>query len=1000
MGTGSKRYRTTAMLLLAILGCSTSSEWASARQIDTLTDTVGGPKATARPGDYLLENDRIRVAILGPRYSMGPSPYGGTLADADLQRPDPKYGAGHGKDQIAEVFSTVNMNIAAVDEAGEVVVLQEGSATEAAIIRASATGAPFLTMLSPLWAIVDQPEFVITNDYILDPGSPAVKMVTTASLTAEFTDAVEVEGSTTELKLLEYAMVSGLSFGDFYLQGGSVDVFAPGGGFDEDQLVSEAVSAGKNTFESPFRYPFLAGVADGVSYAIMADGGDLFVPLFTSSQTATFGAGRIGTVTDEGDTGEGDEEYDRFSGGGVWQYTRWFAVGKGDVGSALDALIEARGLAHGTVRGHVLEEGTGVAVSHADVLVFQAGADAPWNQWMSDVGDDTQPDGSFGGSLPPGSYDLLVHREGYPDGERVAIEVVDGEEVTVAMPARRAGALHVEVVDETGRPVPAKVTVVPDEGTSPLNRAYGDTIVTGNAAAAFFLAHGEGSATLPPGTYRAIASRGLEYELAESEVFTIREDGAADLTLQVVHSVESDGWVSADFHVHASHSFDSGVSLENRVVTMVAEGVEFFTSSDHDYLTDYAPVVQALDLEPFVKTAVGLETTTLEVGHYIGFPLADDTLKDQGGAFDWTGLTPIEILGELEDLGVRAGYEPMRMVAHPRDGILGYFDQFGFSAYDGKVSTPTLSFANPILKEPLNFTTEFDALELLNGKRTELIRTPTQPELDRYAAGEPVRPYDLVERTAQEQLDLDADVYRLGYGHDGQVDDWFTLLNTGVRVTAIGNSDTHGRFSIEAGCPRNYVYVERDEPAGLDEQAVADAVKAGRVVASYGPFVRFETDDGAMVGDTVTPTDGAVTFSIEVQAPTWMSVDRVELYQNGVLVHEWEGLDPDVIKMQQTLDVTVDKDSWFVVIALGDDDLAPVFSPVEIPPVELQDVVVEALSTVPAVGAFVSPGVPIPRDGPVLPFALTNPIWVDADGDGVFTPPGIPEFMREPVEPE
>ena len=988
------------MLLFVLFACPTSSEWASARPIETLGDTIGGPKATARPGDFLLENDRLRVAIVGPRYSMGPSPFGGTLCDADIRRADPKYAAGHGNDQLAELFSTVNMNIAAVDTEGEVIVLAEGSATEPAIIRAAATGHPFLTMLQPLWAIVDQPNFVITNDYILEPGSPAVKIVTTASLAATFSTATESPGSTTELPLLDYAMVSGLAFGDFYLQGGSVDVFAPGGGFDEDQLVSDAVRSGKNTFTSPLRFEFLASVGDGVSYAMMAEGGDLFVPLFTSSQTAAFGAGQAGEITDSGDTGEGDETFDRFHGGQSYQYTRWFAVGRGDVGSALDALIEARELPHGTVNGFVLEEGSGVAVSGASVLVFLAGSDKPWNQWESDVGDDTQKDGSFGGSLPPARYDLLVHQEGRPDGERVSIEVVEGKTQTLVLGVGRAGQLDVEVVDETGRHVPAKVTVFLDTGASTLARDYGDTILNGGASAAFFLPHGEGSTTLPPGTYRAVASRGLEYEIDESEPFTIRADGKAELTLQVLHTVETEGWISADFHVHAANSFDSGVSLENRVVTMVAEGVEFFSSADHDYLTDYAPVVQALGLEAFVKTAVGLETTTLEVGHFIGMPLGNDTLLDQGGAFDWTGMPPVEILAELESLGVQAGYEPMRFVAHPRDGILGYFDQFGFSAYDGLVSTPTLAFANPILKEQANFTTDYDALELLNGKRFDLIRTPSQTELNAYAQGSPVTAYDIIERTGGEQVDLDQDVYRLGYGHDGQVDDWFTMLNTGVRVTAIGNSDTHSRFSIEAGCPRNYVYVDRDEPGGLDEQAVADAVKAGHVVASYGPFVRFTAEDGAIVGDTVSVDDGVVTLNVEIQAPTWMTVDRVELYQNGVLIHEWSGLDPDVVKMRETLEVAVTKDSWFVIIAMGDDDLSPVFSPVDIPPIELQDVVIEALSSVPTVGAFLSAGVPVPRDGPVFPFALTNPIFVDVDGDGLIAPPGIPEFMREPIEPE
>ncbi|MBM4367001.1 MAG: CehA/McbA family metallohydrolase [Deltaproteobacteria bacterium] len=983
------------MLLLAILGCSTSSEWASARQIDSLASTIGGPKATAREGDFLLENDRVRFAILDARYSMGPSPFGGTLADADLQRADPKYGAGHGNDQLAEMFATVNMNLVGADEPGEVTILADGK-DGTAIVRATGQAEPFLTMLDLLWALVGQPEFQVTTDYVLEAGSPALKVVTTASLAAEFSEAEEVVGATGEgaLPILDYAMVSGLAFGDFYLQGGSIDVFSPGGGFDEDRLVADAVNGGKNTFVDPFEFDFLAGVGNGVSYALMAEGGSLYVPLFTSSQTAAFGAGQQGT-----DDGTGD--YDRFNGGKTYQYTRWFAVGKGDVGSAYDALVEARGLSHGTVRGFVVESGTGVPVSGASVLAFEKGSDKPYMQWESDVGDDTQVDGSWGGSLPPGDWELLVHMQGRPDGEKVSFSLAEGQVLETVLVAHRPGQVDVSVVDETGRLVPSKVTIFPADGDSPLVPDYGDTYLTGNAAEAVFLSHGEGTITLPPGKYRAVATRGTEYEVGESDTFTVSDSGVGKLNLQVVHSVDTDGWISADFHVHAANSFDSGVSLENRVITFAAEGVDFFTSSDHDYLTDFAPVVQDLDLEPWVKTAVGLETTTLEIGHFLAFPLGHDTIKEQGGAFDWTGMPPVDILAELETLGVEAGYSPMRFVAHPRDGILGYFDQYGFDPYTGEVSTPTLSIANAILKDPSKMTLDFEALELLNGKRFEILRTPTQPELDGYAATGQLSGYDMVERTGEEQLDLAADVYRLGYGHQGQIDDWFTLLNTGHPLVALGNSDTHSKFSIEAGCPRNYVFVgEEDNVASLDEQAVADAVKAGRVVASYGPFVRFTADEDYMLGDVVPVSDGSIDLHIEVEAPSWMSVDRVELYQNGVLIHEWEGLDPDVLKFSQELAIEVDKDSWFVVIAMGDDDLGPLFGPVDIPPVQLQDVVVEALSSVPSVGAFVSPAVPIPRDGPVLPFALTNPIWVDVDGDGKITPPGIPEFMRPPVEPE
>lgn len=993
------------MILLHILGCATPSEWASAQVIASLDDTVGGPKASAREGDFLLENDRIRLAILAGGNSMGPSPFGGTLADADLRRADPLYEAGHGNDQLAETFATVNMNLVGADVAESVTILNDGSDGKAAIVRATGIGKPFLSMLTPLWAIVDQPDFYITTDYILEPGSSALKMVTTASLAATFTEATEMPGTTDALPILDYAMSTGLAFGDFYLQGGSIDVFASRGGFDEEDLVADRVNAGGNTFTDPFKFPFLAGIGDRVSYALMAEGGDLYVPLFTSSQTAAFGAGSAGTVTDEGDSGLGDEEYDRFQSGKSFQYTRYFGIGKGDVGSAYDAIVQARGLPHGTVAGFVVEDGTGVAVSGASVLVFEKGAEFAFNQWRTDVGDDTQKDGNFGGTLPPGDYELLVHMAGRPDGERLNITVAKDETVQLVLIAHRSGQVDVSVVDQMGRMLPSKVTIIPEAGVkSTLTPAYGDEYITGNAAEVVFLPHGEGTLTLPPGNYRAVASRGTEYELGESEIFTVRADGIVKLNLQLVHSVDTDGWISADLHVHAANSFDSGVSLEARVISMVAEGVDFFSSNDHDYLTDFAPVVEDLGLEPWVKTAVGLETTTLELGHYLAFPLGHDTLKEGGGAFDWTGMAPADILSTLESIGVEAGYEPMRMVAHPRDGILGYFDQYGFDQFTGIVSTPTLAFANPLLANPEYMTLDFDSLELLNGKRFEIIRTPTQPELDRYKDGETLTSYEMVERTGREQLDLNADIYRLGYGHEGQVDDWFTLLNTGTRVTALGNSDAHGKFSIESGCPRNYVLLERDgaisEPiASIDEQAVADAVKAGRVVASYGPFVRFTADTDYVLGDTVPVTDGVVSLSIEVEAPTWMNVDRVELYQNGELIHEWEGLDPDVVKFAQDIDIEVSKDSWFVVIAMGDGDMAPVMTAVEIPPVQLQDVVVEALANVPGVGSFVSPAVPIPRDGVVLPFALTNPIWVDVDGNGEITPPGIPGFMRAPIEP-
>ena len=105
------------------------------------------------------------------------------------------------------------------------------------------------------------------------------------------------------------------------------------------------------------------------------------------------------------------------------------------------------------------------------------------------------------------------------------------------------------------------------------------------------------------------------------------------------------------------------------------------------------------------------------------------------------------------------------------------------------------------------------------------------------------------------------------------------------------------------------------------------------------------------------------------------------------------------LRLVHTLEHTPPRDAWYVAIATGDGDMAPIFTPVELPYIPLDQVVGEALGVVGSVSTFLSPAVPIPIEFPVHPFALTNPIWVDLDGDG-FDAPGLPDWLEPPVEPE
>jgi hypothetical protein len=400
--------------------------------------------------------------------------------------------------------------------------------------------------------------------------------------------------------------------------------------------------------------------------------------------------------------------------------------------------------------------------------------------------------------------------------------------------------------------------------------------------------------------------------------------------------------------------------------------------------------------------------TGIEVGHYLGFPLLIDHNRPKGGALDWTGLTPTSVIAGVAELGAFSPDETIVYIGHPRDGILGYFDQFGFNPFEGEFLSPELDSpllnllgGNELLDED-NFTLDFEAIEILNGKRMDLVRTPTHHEIlcnQALAAGEPLPEcpegaslYTMIERTAEEQAGLDAGTHFVTSAMQGQLDDWFSLLNLGYRHTALGNSDTHGTTSIESGCPRNFVSSAVDAPELIDERAVAQAIREHKVVPSYGPLIRASID-GAGVGSDVSAKAGTAEVSIQVQAPRWMDIDRVELYENGRMIHEFVGEDISrggVVKLETTWpvqpmdDAGTAQDAWYVVVAMGAQSLSPVFTPVGVPKLELNEIVVGALSSLDlSVGgaALAGEAAPFERTYSVFPFAFTNPIWLDVNGD-------------------
>ena len=295
-------------------------------------------------------------------------------------------------------------------------------------------------------------------------------------------------------------------------------------------------------------------------------------------------------------------------------------------------------------------------------------------------------------------------------------------------------------------------------------------------------------------------SRGPEYEI---ETIPVRVNAGQTLQIsaQLKRIIDTSGYVSGDFHLHAKPSLDSSLSIEDRVRSVTGEGVELLVATDHNYVTDYRPTLDALGLGDWASSMVGLEMTTLESGHFNGFPLVPEVGAVTKGAFEWSRRPPDELFDEVRALGSLGPENTLIQVNHPRDSILGYFDQYGLDPLTAAVPEPVdcsqvsfdtlvdcaLASNGPAFKTAdgmSTFSFNFDAIEVLNGSVMSGLRAKRMPDS---IAGLSV-PEELRANPPQPgQILCDGDEV----AHPGALDDWFNLLNLGYRYIGLGTSDSH-----------------------------------------------------------------------------------------------------------------------------------------------------------------------------------------------------------------
>lgn len=184
---------------------------------------------------------------------------------------------------------------------------------------------------------------------------------------------------------------------------------------------------------------------------------------------------------------------------------------------------------------------------------------------------------------------------------------------------------------------------------------------------------------------------------------------------------------------------------------------------------------------------------------------------------------------------------------------------------------------------------------------------------------------------------------------DDILEDWYALLSAGRGVIATGSSDTHRLARSPVGFPRTCVRVADD--AALDMEAFVDGLRIGDAFVTSGPFLDVTVQSQGL-GAMVTPdADGTIEVAVHVQAPGWVPVDRVHVVLDG---GDADVLELDELPASVVTRVPVSRDGFVVVIARADTPLGD---------------------------AAGSPLEPMPS------MAFSNPVFVDADGDGVWAPP-------------
>jgi len=241
-----------------------------------------------------------------------------------------------------------------------------------------------------------------------------------------------------------------------------------------------------------------------------------------------------------------------------------------------------------------------------------------------------------------------------------------------------------------GAYLPARITVT-DATNGLVEIFHAESPKTAVRRGVFYTLGEPAQFEVPPGTYRIHATHGTEWSMG-SRSLRVTEAGASPVEFALRRELDTAGFIAADTHIHTlTFSGHGDSSVEERMVTLAAEGVELAVATDHNHQTDYRPYQARMGLNERFTSVTGNEVTTRN-GHFNSFPLPPGSDIPPYKEDDWVKLVD----------GIRAKGARVVVLNHPRwpDIARGPFGRFGLNRASGERAAGGA------------FT--FDAMELIN----------------------------------------------------------------------------------------------------------------------------------------------------------------------------------------------------------------------------------------------------------------------------------------------